>query len=142
MQVKPARLFVAAPVSSLVFVLHALDIFLTVLHIVVILFNLTGWIWKKTRRLHLVLVTLTFVSWFLLGLFFGWGYCFLTDWHWDVKHRLGETNLPSSFITYAANAVSNRSVDPQLTDMVTLVSFLVVLVITLGVNFIRSLRLE
>ena len=31
-----------------------------------------------------------------LGAVYGWGYCPCTDWHWDVKRRLGETGLPRS----------------------------------------------
>lgn len=63
-------------------------------------FNLLGWAWRRTRRLHLVTITATLLSWFGLGIFYGWGYCPLTDWHWDVKRRLGETGLPGSWIKY------------------------------------------
>lgn len=35
-----------------------------------------------------------------MGYWFGWGYCFLTDVHWDIKRALGEENLPASFVSY------------------------------------------
>ena len=60
-----------------------------------IAFVCTGWIWRHTRRLHLVAVSLTALSWFGLGLRYGWGYCPFTDWHWDVRARLGHRDPPS-----------------------------------------------
>jgi hypothetical protein len=77
-----------------------LDYFFTALHGGFVLFTLTGWAWSKTRRVHLIATTLTILSWFGLGIFYGWGYCPSTDWHWEVKRRLGETDLPNSYIKY------------------------------------------
>ena len=54
-----------------------------------------GWIWRRTRRSHLVAVSLTVLSWFGLGLRYGWGYCPLTDWHWEVRARMGHRDPPS-----------------------------------------------
>ncbi|MBT3271653.1 MAG: DUF2784 family protein, partial [Spirochaetales bacterium] len=51
-------------------------------HSCVIIFNLTGWIWRKTRIPHLILIGLTAFSWFVLGIWYGFGYCPSTDWHW------------------------------------------------------------
>ncbi len=77
-----------------------LDWVLSVVHGIVVVFNLLGWIPSKTRRLHFALVNLTAFSWMVMGSVYGWGYCFLTDWHWRVKHHLGEQDLPSSFVQY------------------------------------------
>jgi hypothetical protein len=65
------------------------------LHSAWILFNCLGWIWRKTRVWHLVTVSLTALSWFGLGVWFGWGYCPCTDWHWQVRARLGYHDPPS-----------------------------------------------
>ena len=65
--------------------LSFLDVLLTVFHLTLTLFNLTGWILKKTRKLHLVVLMVTAASWFVLGIWYGWGYCPLTDWHWQVR---------------------------------------------------------
>jgi hypothetical protein len=42
--------------------LVALDVFLTFLHLLIIGFNLFGWIWKKTRKWHFILVVVTAAS--------------------------------------------------------------------------------
>ncbi len=81
--------------------LQWLDVLLESLHWGVIAINLLGWIPRRTRRLHWVMVNLTALSWLGLGAWYGWGYCFLTDWHWEVKRRLGIDELPPSFIHYA-----------------------------------------
>jgi hypothetical protein len=58
-------------------------------------FVCAGWIWRRTRRWHLLAVGLTALSWFGLGLWYGWGYCPCTDWHWQVRERLGYVDPPS-----------------------------------------------
>jgi Protein of Unknown function (DUF2784) len=118
--------------------LTLLDIFFTITHILLTLFNLTGWIWKRTRKLHLITMALTLVSWFVFGFWYGWGYCFLTDWHWDVKEKLGERNLPSSFIKYYADKLSGKDFDPSFVDNVTLACLVFAIVAAVFVNFIRK----
>ena len=66
------------------------DIFFVIFHSALIAFNLAGWIWRKTRKAHLVVLSLTMVSWFVAGIWYGFGYCPCTDWHWQVKKKLGE----------------------------------------------------
>lgn len=85
-------------------------------HFSVTVFNLTGWIWKKTRRMHLVTIILTLLSWFGLGLFYGFGYCPLVDWQWDIKRRLGEADLPASFVKYYLDKWTGHSWDAVLVD--------------------------
>lgn len=77
-----------------------LDVLFAAFHTLLIVFNLIGWAWRKTRRLHLLTITVTFLSWYGLGAVYGWGYCPLTDWHWDVKRALGESALPASWVKY------------------------------------------
>jgi hypothetical protein len=115
--------------------LHLLDILLTLFHLVIIGFNLFGWIWKP--KLHLVLVLLTAGCWFILGIWFGWGYCPITDWEWQIKEKLGEQNLPNSFIKYYADKISGQSVDPSLIDTLTAVCFFIAAIITVYINFFR-----
>ena len=118
--------------------LSFLDIFFTITHILLTLFNLTGWIWTRTRKAHLITLGLTLISWFVFGFWYGWGYCFLTDWHWDVKEKLGETNLPSSFIKYFADKISRKDVNPSLVDNVTLRCLVFAIAAAVYVNFIRK----
>ncbi|SMO58328.1 Protein of Unknown function [Gracilimonas mengyeensis] len=96
-----------------------LDYFFVVFHFSLILFNLTGWIFHKTRRLHLYVITATIFSWVGLGIFYGWGYCPCTDWHWQIKYQLGETGLPASYIKYYLDAVTGISWDAFTVDVLT-----------------------
>lgn len=115
--------------------MHLLNILFTILHFAVILFNLFGWIWKKTRRAHLIVAGITLASWFILGIWKGWGYCFLTDWHWRVKEKLGETGLPNSFIKYMADKITGQNIDPEIVDVATLGFFLMSIILSVYVNF-------
>jgi hypothetical protein len=118
--------------------LKFLDILLTLTHFALIGFNLFGWIWTKTRKAHLITVAATVFSWFILGIWFGWGYCPITHWQWIVKEKLGETNLPNSFIKYYADKISGKDIDPSVVDTATLVSFLIVIALAVYVNFFRK----
>lgn len=118
--------------------LFFLDIFFTLVHFGLIVFNLTGWIWKRTRKVHLLVLGLTTASWFVLGVWYGWGYCPLTDWHWDVKEKLGETDLPNSFVKYYADKISGSDIAVSLVDNATLACLLFAIVAAIYVNFIRK----
>lgn len=113
---------------------HILDIIFTLTHVVVIGFNLVGWIWKKTRRLHLLSIILTTLSWGLLGIWYGFGYCFLTDWQWQIKRKLGETDLPASFIQYAIDHTTGWATDSFWIDMMTALSFGIVAILSVILN--------
>ena len=100
-----------------------LDWFFTFLHIAIIGFNLLGWIWPRTRKAHFICVMLTLFSWVVLGIWYGFGYCPITDWQWQVKEHLGETNLPNSFIKYYADKLSGRDIDAKFIDTSTAIGF-------------------
>jgi hypothetical protein len=121
-------------------VLVFLNILFTFLHFAIIGFNLAGWIWPKTRKAHLIVLAGTAASWFLLGIWYGWGYCFLTDWHWDVKEKLGETNLPNSFVKYFADKVTGRDFPPSLVDTATLSAFLAAIALGIYFSFFKKTK--
>lgn len=114
--------------------LTLLDGFFTLLHLSVIGFNLLGWIWKATRRLHLYCVLLTAGSWLLLGIWYGIGYCPFTDWQWQVKNKLGEHNLPNSFIKYQVDKLTGADFNPTVIDIATGASFTVVALLSIYLN--------
>lgn len=120
--------------------LQFLDILLTFVHLAIILFNLFGWIFPATRKAHLVSVGLTAGSWFILGIWFGWGYCPVTDWQWQVKEKLGEHNLPASFITYYADKLTGKNFSPSFINAVTVISFALAIVASIYVNRNLDLR--
>jgi hypothetical protein len=110
-------------------------------HFVLIGFNLFGWIWRRTRKWHLITVAATAFSWFVLGIWFGWGYCPITAWEWNVKERLGETNLPNSFIKYYADKITGGDIDTSLVNDATLTIFLLIIVITVYLNFFNKRKI-
>jgi Protein of Unknown function (DUF2784) len=123
---------------------HILDIFFVIFHTLLIVFNLFGWIWKRTRILNLIVLTLTGASWLFLGLLVGTlGYCPLTGWHFRILEKLGKTDLPDSYIKYLADRLSGLDFNPSFVDKITLYVFLAAFVISLSLNvrdFIRNKR--
>ena len=112
-----------------------LDWLLLFLHSGLMAFNLLGWVWKRTRRLHLLSIGLTIASWFGLGVWYGWGYCPPTAWHWQVKRKLGETNLPSSCIKYYLDKTTGLDWNSNLIDGLTVLLGLMALVAAGFVNW-------
>ena len=120
-------------------VLQVLNIFFHFTHILIISFILSGWAFKKTRKIHLFVVLLTLFSWIGLGIFYGWGYCFWTDWHWSVRDRLGIPH-PASYLKLLVDTITNREWKAEFIDLITAIVFFVVIALTLVVNFGRRGR--
>ncbi len=99
--------------------LKSLDIFFILFHSILIVFNLLGWIWKPTRKANLVTLLLTGSSWFILGIFYGIGYCPLTDWHWEILRKLGTENIPNSYIQYLIIRIFHIEIDAKIVDIIT-----------------------
>lgn len=116
--------------------LHFWDALLTFVHLAIVLFNLFGWIPRSTRKAHLVSIGLTAASWFLLGLWFGMGYCPFTDWQWRVKAKLGERHLPPNFIEYYAEKLTGRDYDPSFIGLMITICFALAAGLSLYVNFV------
>jgi len=89
-----------------------------------------GWIWKKTRRIHLFVLFLTAFSWFILGIRYGFGYCPFTDWHYKVRMKLGYYDMPESYIKFLIQSLTGVEVDQRLVDIFAVF----VLVIALGAS--------
>jgi len=117
---------------------HILDIFFLVFHSALVLFNLFGWIWKNTRLYNLITLGLTGASWSLLGIFYGAGYCPLTDWHFRVLEHLGKTDLPNSYMRYLIRRLFHIDFPASLVDHVTLIAFLTAVALSLYVNLRRK----
>ena len=121
---------------------HFLDIGLTILHVLLMVFNLTGWIWPRTRKLHLITLIATAISWLILGIWYGLGYCPLTDWHWSIKEKMGERNLPNSFVKYLADKITGNEVNSSLIDTVTVGCLIFAIIAAVYVNFIKRRKRE
>ncbi len=96
---------------------QGLNFFFFVFHSVLILFNLLGWIWRKTRKANLVLLLLTVFSWFVLGIWYGFGFCPCTDWHWQVRYRLGYMDMSSSYLVFLIRTFTGLDVGKGLVDV-------------------------
>lgn len=112
-----------------------IDYFFTILHLLIIGFNLCGWIWPSTRRLHLIIVALTAGCWLILGIWYGLGYCPITDWQWQWKEKMGESGLPASFIKYFADKLTGKDISATLIDVLTAVGFFSAAFLSVYLNF-------
>lgn len=111
-----------------------LDIFFIVFHTSLILFNLFGWCFHKLRKLNLITLLLTGSSWFILGIFYGIGYCPLTDLHFKILEKSGAANLPASYITYLFKRITKLTVNEELIDLLTFLLLIVALILSVVLN--------
>jgi Protein of Unknown function (DUF2784) len=115
-----------------------LSLLFHIVHSGLILFNLIGWINPKTRKLHLIFVIIVFLSWVGLGLFYGLGYCPITDWHWHILLQMGVYDLPHSYVKYVFDAITGISSNAFLIDLATYILFLSSLALSIYFNFFRE----
>lgn len=118
--------------------LRFLNLFFFLFHTLWILFVLTGWIWEGTRKLHLAAVGLTGFSWVILGIRYGMGYCPCTDWHWQVRQKLGYEDMPASYVKFLIDEMTGFSLSASLVDTITVTLFVVALILSIYVNFFRQ----
>lgn len=121
------------------FVFVILDKFLIIFHTFLVFFNLFGWIWKPIRKLNLISLLFVLFSWLILGIWYGIGYCPLTDLHWHIKNKIGETELPYSYIKYLIDFYLNTDVNPAVVDYITAILFICALIVSVYLNFIKVL---
>jgi hypothetical protein len=112
-----------------------LNIFFFVFHTLFMIFNCTGWAWKKTRRWNLYTLLLTAASWFFLGIWFGWGYCACTDWHWDVREKLGYFDQSKSYVHFLLLKLTGTDFNKDLVEKTTLMVFFASLALSIALNY-------
>ncbi|HRP56179.1 DUF2784 domain-containing protein [Agriterribacter sp.] len=110
------------------------NIFFFVFHTLFTLFNITGWIFKRTRKLHLITLTLTAFSWFILGIWYGWGYCICTDWHWAVREKLGYHDHSNSYVHFLILQLTGADLNPGLVENGTLLVFVLSFALSIALN--------
>jgi hypothetical protein len=76
------------------------------------------------------------ISWF----FYGFGYCPLTDWHFNVIEKLGEVVLHSSYIQYLLERLTGLVIPAKLVDTLTLWGLVIALVVSVGLNIRDVMR--
>ncbi len=112
-----------------------LDNFFTIFHTLFAIFNVFGWIWTKTRKINLLLLLLTAFSWIILGIWYGIGYCPLTEYHWQVRYRLGYHDMPYSYIKFLLDIWTGLDWNPMVVDTITALLFSSALFISVFLNF-------
>lgn len=118
-----------------------LDYLFLFIHTIVILFNLFGWIWRITRKANLILLLATAGSWLILGIWYGIGYCPLTDWHWQVLRKLGDNNMPNSYVKYLIDRIFGTDINATGVDMWVAILFIIALIVSIIVN-VKTKRVE
>lgn len=99
------------------FFLHFINWFFLFFHSFLILFNTFAWIFKKTRTLHFYSILITWFSWVVLGYFYGFAYCFLTDWHWSIREKLGYIDSSYSYIHFLLLEITGINFNARLVDI-------------------------
>lgn len=121
--------------------LHTADLLLNAgffgFHTLWIVFTCVGWIWRRTRRLHLAAIALTAFSWFGLGPWYGWGYCPFTDWHWRIRERLGYDD-PPSYIQLLVRVVTGIELAPHAANGLAIAVLASAAVLSVYFNFARQ----
>jgi hypothetical protein len=118
-----------------------LNYFFFAFHTLFTLFNITGWLFRKTRKWNLITLLLTAFSWFVVGIWYGWGYCFCTDWHWQVREHLGYHDQQDSYIHFLLLKLTGINFNAKLVENATLIVFLISLVMSVWLN-IRDRRIS
>lgn len=113
--------------------LDLLDKTFLVLHTALVVFNMVGWAWRRTRTAHLITLGATAFSWFVLGAFYGWGYCLCTDWHFAVRRRLGYDDPESSYLQFLINRLTGAGIDRVTSDWLAGGGFAAIVVATVVV---------
>jgi hypothetical protein len=114
--------------------LQALDIGFFLFHTILVLFNVLGWIWPKTRRWNLYTLLATATSWFVMGIWYGVGYCLCTDWHFQVRRQLGYVDDSPTYIHLIVKMLTGANLDVGLVQTATAAGFAFALVMSVYTN--------
>lgn len=114
--------------------LAVLNIGFFVFHTILIVFNVFGWIPKKTRKWNLACLLLTLAGWTILGIWYGTGYCICTDWHWQVREAMGIHETSSSYIVLLTRNISGWDPPVALANSAAMWTFIVAFTMSVALN--------
>jgi hypothetical protein len=115
-------------------ILKIIDVFFIGFHTILILFNVFGWLVPRWRLANFISLLLTAFSWVILGIWFGWGYCICTDWHWQIREMLGYQNTSSSYIHFLILELTSIDIPARLVDTFTAIVFVTAFLISIYLN--------
>ena len=113
--------------------LATLNILFFLFHTVILVFNLIGWMFRRTRRLHIVCLGATLFSWFVMGYWKGIGYCICTDWHFHIRREMGIKDNVHSYLQLIAKSFFDADMDRMTSDLSAGGGLLFILLATLVV---------
>lgn len=113
---------------------EVLNVLFFIVHTALILFNVFGWIPKRTRKWNLVTLLVTLGSWVGMGLWYGMGYCLCTDWHWQVRERMGIVEDADSYIVLLVRNLSGWDPPVALVNTVAMWTFIFALTMSITLN--------
>jgi hypothetical protein len=111
-----------------------LNYFFYFFHTSLIIFNVFGWAIPKFRKWNLLTLILTAFSWFILGIWFGWGFCLCTDWHWKVRWNLGYHDMSNSYIHFLILRFTGNNFSEELINYATVTVFFSSLIMSIWLN--------
>ena len=121
-------------------ILKIVDIFFFVFHTILILFNVFGWLVPRWRFINFITLSLTAFSWFILGIWYGWGYCPFTDWHWQIREMLGYQDMSSSYIHFLILEFTGFNLSVNMVDACTVIVFFSAFIISACLNVKKWVR--
>jgi hypothetical protein len=92
-------------------------------------------VWKPLRKAHLAVILLTLASWVVLGFWYGFGYCPLTDIHWNILEKMGKTDLPNSYLKYLLDTWTGLDWSARLVDNLAIAGLVFGLFMSVKYNF-------
>jgi hypothetical protein len=104
---------------------------LEIFHISLVLFILTGWVFSMLRPVHLLIVALTGISWLIFGSVNIYSECIITEWHWQILSKLGETDLPETYAQYLFTRITGISLIKGSALVVTRIAWFLIFLLSL-----------
>lgn len=110
------------------------DGFFWLFHTVLIVFNLFGWAHRRLRPWNLVTLGLTLVSWLIMGMWKGVGYCVCTDAHFRIRQEMGIHDHAESYLQLLVEKISGWNPPVELVNLVAGICMLSAVLLSLGTN--------
>ena len=102
--------------------LKLLDIFLYFLHVALMAFVMLGWLWQPVTVWHFISLVLMGIIWIIIGALGLWN-CPLTNLHWKIKEKRGQSGMPVSFVNYFLNQLTGKKLTHQFVQTVLLIIY-------------------
>lgn len=115
-------------------VLNLLNIFFHIMHLSIIFFFLFGWLFITTQEAHFVLAVFILASWYGLGIYFGFGYCLVTDLQWKIKKLLGQAPPTEFYVKYMIDKITGLDTNPTIINGLTTSIYFAILILSVFIK--------